>query len=571
MTCSRTAVLRFAFIAAVLLPAFSCCRKPQTSQPPVRPAAPTGITSGRTITLYWFKASTTDPDDDSVCFRFRWDDGVVSGWSDWVASGETAAMWHAWPSPCTLELQTQAKDQQDSISVWSAPLTVSISTIPDPHPPETPARPAGKAEAGRHQPITFSSRAQDPDGDSVCIRFAWGDGDTSEWSSLVGSGELVSTAHSWQLWGDFPVQAQARDKGGLVSDWSSAGTITIGLLRWRFATGDVGTCAPSVAADGTVYIGSYDGFLYAINPDGSLKWRYEAGSTINADPALADDGTIYIGSRSAYLHAVNPDGSLRWRKAGLWIPHTAGVAADGTVYIWAPYRLNAIKPDSNLKWSRSLPVAAHYSGPSIAADGTIYITSDSGYVYALNPDSTMRWCYKTGGIICGSPAVAADGTVYVGSYDRYLYAINPDGTVKWRYQAGLMVGSSAAVAADGSVIIASMDSYLYTINPDGSLRWRFKAGGPIQSSPALSADGTVYVGSDDYSLYAVYPDGTLKWRYQTEGSIYSSPAVAPDGTVYFESSDGYLYALDGDSPLADAPWPKYHHDNMNTGRVGGGR
>ena len=39
--------------------------------------------------------------------------------------------------------------------------------------------------------------------------------------------------------------------------------------------------------------------------------------------------------------------------------------------------------------------------------------------------------------------------------------------------------------------------------------------------------------------------------------------------VYFGSDDGYIYAVSGAGTLADTPWPKFRHDNRNTGSVGG--
>ena len=73
----------------------------------------------------------------------------------------------------------------------------------------------------------------------------------------------------------------------------------------------------------------------------------------------------------------------------------------------------------------------------------------------------------------------------------------------------------------------------------------------------------------DSCLYAINPDGSLKWRYQTGYRVNSSPAVATDGTVYVGSLNGCLYAIHGDSPLANSAWPKFRHDNQNTGRAGG--
>jgi outer membrane protein assembly factor BamB len=54
-----------------------------------------------------------------------------------------------------------------------------------------------------------------------------------------------------------------------------------------------------------MYFGSNDGFLYALNPDGSLKWRFEIGDkTILSSPAIGNDGTVYMGNRC--LYAIGP-------------------------------------------------------------------------------------------------------------------------------------------------------------------------------------------------------------------------------------------------------------------------
>ena len=85
------------------------------------------------------------------------------------------------------------------------------------------------------------------------------------------------------------------------------------------------------------------------------------------------------------------------------------------------------------------------ASPSIGADGTIYIgtvgcstSSGTCYVYAINPDGTVKWKFKTDGYygrVFTAPAVGPDGTVYaVGLDPATLYAINPTGTLKWNRQ-----------------------------------------------------------------------------------------------------------------------------------------
>ena len=50
--------------------------------------------------------------------------------------------------------------------------------------------------------------------------------------------------------------------------------------------------SPAIAPDGTIYIGSGNGFLYAILPNGKLKWKYETGGAIAGSPAIGSDGTV---------------------------------------------------------------------------------------------------------------------------------------------------------------------------------------------------------------------------------------------------------------------------------------
>ena len=76
---------------------------------------------------------------------------------------------------------------------------------------------------------------------------------------------------------------------------------------------------------------------------------------------------------------------------------------------------------------------------------TIYVGSWDTYLYAINPDGTLKWKFKTDGIV-SSPTVSIGGTIYVGSFDYYLYAINPDGTQKWKFPTRDMIWSSPALA-----------------------------------------------------------------------------------------------------------------------------
>jgi len=341
-----------------------------------------------------------------------------------------------------------------------------------------------------------------------------------------------------------------------------------GNLKWSYETGFLVSSSPTIGFDGTIYVGSWDDKLYALNPDGTLKWSYITGGYVNSSPAIGLDGTIYVGSNDDKLYALNPDGTLKWSyETGDSIISSPAIGFDGTIYVGSrDYKLYALNPDGTLKWSYETGRSI-ISSPAIGFDGTIYVGSYDGKLYALNPDGTLKWSYKTGGYVNSSPAIGLDGTIYVGSNDGKLYALNPDGTLKWSYITGGDVNSSPAIGFDGTIYVGSNHFELYALNPDGTLKWSYKTGFWIHSSPAIGFDGTIYVGSYDDKLYALNPDGTLKWSYITGGDVNSSPAIGFDGTIYVGSGDKKIYCFYGDSGgLADSPWPMFHCDLRHAGR-----
>jgi len=315
-------------------------------------------------------------------------------------------------------------------------------------------------------------------------------------------------------------------------------------LKWSFTTGDLIESSPAIGADGTIYVGSSDGKLYAINPDGSQKWSFTTGGQIFSSPAIGADGTIYVGSADNKLYAINPDGSQKWSfTTGYWIGSSPAIGTDGTIYFGSyDNKLYAINPDGSQKWSFTTGDSIACS-PAIGADGTIYVGSYDNKLYAINPDGSQKWSFTTGDMIFSSPAIAADGTIYFGSDDNKLYAINPDGSQKWSFTTGYWIVSSPAIGADGTIYVGSDDNNLYAINPDGSQKGYRTTGDVVLSSPAIGADGTIYFGSNDNKLYALNPDGTRKWGATTGGNVYSSPAIGADGTIYFGSHNGKLHAI----------------------------
>ena len=79
-------------------------------------------------------------------------------------------------------------------------------------------------------------------------------------------------------------------------------------LAWKFRTASDVNSSPAIGADGTIYFGSRDNYLYALNPDGTLWWKFRTGDAVRSSPAIGEDGTIYVGSDDGYLYAINDSG-----------------------------------------------------------------------------------------------------------------------------------------------------------------------------------------------------------------------------------------------------------------------
>lgn len=75
-------------------------------------------------------------------------------------------------------------------------------------------------------------------------------------------------------------------------------------LRWSYTPGDAAG-SRLAAAGGTVYIGSGDGTVCALDAaTGRVRWTYATGSSIDSGPAAAG-GAVYIGSDGATVYALD--------------------------------------------------------------------------------------------------------------------------------------------------------------------------------------------------------------------------------------------------------------------------
>ncbi len=310
-------------------------------------------------------------------------------------------------------------------------------------------------------------------------------------------------------------------------------------VKWKFHTKGQIISSPAVTGN-TVYVGSTDGHLYALDlATGTQKWAFATRARVTSSPAI-DGGTVYFGSYDGAFYALDAkDGRLKWKF------ETGGERRFAGKHLHGSEPAGETMPD---------PFDFYLSSPTLS-NGTVYFGSGDGNIYALDAAAgSPRWKFHTQDVVHASPAIA-DGILYVGSWDSYFYALDAaTGEQKWRFKTGedadthnqVGIQSSAAVA-DGVVYFGCRDSKFYAVDVrSGRQKWAFdNKGSWVITSPTLR-DGKVYFATSDTGLFHALDAkiGTPLFSLDFKRwPIFSSPAIAGD-MLYVGSNIGKLFAID---------------------------
>ena len=212
-------------------------------------------------------------------------------------------------------------------------------------------------------------------------------------------------------------------------------------IRWTFIEPTIGQgviAGPTVGPDGNIYVvGDLGGIgAYALSPAGDLLWKNPG------DPIFGEYGQlgaeIVFGSgrlftsfdevpadQTAMMYALTVGGTQDWAVAvpdanDIFMQRQAqpAVGPGGGLYLTGlsgPSGWSLVRFDQNTGspvWSYTQWPANGMSPPSVAPDGSIYLSRSLSYLDAVTPNGDNRWTYFDGSII-DLPRVSPDGSVVV--------------------------------------------------------------------------------------------------------------------------------------------------------------
>ena len=260
---------------------------------------------------------------------------------------------------------------------------------------------------------------------------------------------------------------------------------------WPNVLGGSISASPSLVGDGTVCVGSLNGTFVGVCPNGVARFILSTGGN-QSSPAQGPDGTLYFGTDDEQLHAVQLNGTINWSFSAAGPILAAPVfdtAAPNSIYV-ADRAGRVFKVIAGGRMDATFafgPVGPISSSPALAEDH-LYFGSDDGNLYAIDKcTGALAWQFATGGAIVSSPAVA-------------IIASEP-------LQPTTCSSSGPPVVHQRIVVVGSDDGNVYFLQDNGTsvaLVAVFSIGAPVRSSsPAIGSDGTVYVGASDGRVYAI--------------------------------------------------------------------
>lgn len=306
-------------------------------------------------------------------------------------------------------------------------------------------------------------------------------------------------------------------------------------------------------------------------PDGLIaSWNERAAETYVATFTLVGEQKWkkQFDAETAGHFVVNSNGMSFCSIPGRTTETVTCLNSNGEV-VWSaslPGRIDFIVPDSKggfrcvvgdtlhcvnqageLQWKATLGTPVAPIVPTVAHDGTTYLTGEDEKgqdgLLSITASGQRRWCFVPHrGVVrtLMRPLVSPNGTVYAifgtgSTIGAKLHAISPDGRGMWDATVG--TGGAGVLCRDGSLLLAT--DGVYAIAAHGQKRWHAQSS--CATAPLVTAHGTVYIIDQLGTLVRYKRDGVKETQVSLAlpanitrarlGAGESIELICADGTI----------------------------------------
>lgn len=287
-----------------------------------------------------------------------------------------------------------------------------------------------------------------------------------------------------------------------------------GRKAWTFDAGaEIGTSPASYGE--LLLFGAANGKFHALNSEGKSQWVYDAGVPIFGSPVVDESGTVYFGSQDGIMTALDArTGKEKWRnREAFYSIESKPLLHDGKLYVGAwdglvyCYDVNdgevLWKKPSTYNQKRVIRYYAAADATPVTAGGNLYV-SDRGY---YGGRYTLAGTFEE--------LVADDVTAFAPSQDgQALYLRQTksglrktglDGRTIW--ESGVVAGRipAAPVEQDGRVYVVTNAGTLQVLDANtGSVQYTYQVTPRlfVMAAPAVH-DDVVYTAGMDGVLTAI--------------------------------------------------------------------
>ncbi len=320
--------------------------------------------------------------------------------------------------------KVKTKDSIGNTGDYSTQKSARTDSSSENEKPNKPSKPQGSNLLITEKQYTFTTKADDPDGDDIKYGWDWnGDDSVDEWTGFYSSGENINLDHSWNNAGTYEIKVKAEDENGAKSVFSQPLSVTVevneppnkpdtptgpisGYTDQSYAF-ETKTTDPGPSFDISTKYG------WDWNGDGSVdEWTgfYSSGESISTEHSWSNPGTysIKVKARDMFEEESVFSDSLEVTIEEQFKDVTFDYTADLTDKIWKPYI--GLDPDDK---------DIHFNEGSLQVFNMIYNENDIYFFQDHVGEAYIGYLYTV-------PIIDEEGILHEarltvnGDYDQFL-------------------------------------------------------------------------------------------------------------------------------------------------------